>query len=239
MRTHLMPGEKELWFSYPGKRYRLFIFLRDFAISILLGFGTYFFIDYFNIELGKFKLYIPIAISLLMIILGIYNQILLMLVRYRITNKRVIIKKGLINRRLMDIKLKNILETEVKQNVNQLMMGCGTIFIYTANDVYENYGNGEQTTPRIENIDNPFEIHNLLKNALFNAEKNKDEYGYDYDNRRKNRYYRDEYEDDYHDDYRRSYPRNRYEDEYGFNDEYDDNQGAASDFFSNRPTKRR
>lgn len=185
-RYSLMRGERVLWSSFPGFRYRLFVFIRDIALGVLLGFTAYFFFSYFNLDFGKYNVLVPLVLSFVGVLLGVYNQIILMLTRYTITNKRVIIKQGLLNRRLVDVKIENILDTKVEQKVNQLMLGCGNIYLFTANDSHD-HDSFLQKTPRIENIDNPFQVHNLLKAAIseshnhnsmrYNAYNNDFEYG--------------------------------------------------------------
>ena len=166
MKVYMQKGEKQLYYSLPGKRYRFLVFMRDLICGVGTAILAYLFLDYFEVADGKFGIIIPSVGLVFWLMLAMYNQIIFRLTRYVITNKRIIIKKGLIHRRMTTIKIKNILDTKVRQTVQQLAMGCGTIYLFTANDSQNIEESFEDRTPSIENIDGPFQVHRILIEAM-------------------------------------------------------------------------
>jgi|SRR5690625_791916 len=167
MAIHLMDDEKIIWKSFQGKNYRLTILIRDILLSTL----AIFLIHYSFTEIGMFKgngtnWKITGVLSLLAILVIGVNQLKLLMQIYVITNERIIIKRGWLNRKLTSIKLVNILDTKAEQSFGERLIKTGTVYLFTANDSHNNDDSFIQNVPKIENIDNPFERHSKISQLL-------------------------------------------------------------------------
>ena len=97
MSIHLMKNEKVIWKSFPGKKYRTFLFATQFGISIVLSILLWQVgkeLDLYDV-LGKGIMnFLVFGITVGGLIFALYNQINLLLIQYFITTDRIIIKKG-------------------------------------------------------------------------------------------------------------------------------------------------
>src|SRR5690625_4448216 len=115
---------------------------------------------------------ILVFVCLLVLIFIAAKQIQLILVRYIVTNERVIIRRGLLNVRLTSINLVNILDTKVEQRFYERLINTGTVYLFTANDSQNTDENFIQNVPEIANIYEPFnEIKNTDKNFIQNVQE--------------------------------------------------------------------
>lgn len=164
MAIHLVKGEKVIWESHPGKNYRLFVLFRDLALAFgSMGLFYYGLANLLGINDLKISLGGSFIVFLLGLIYSIVNQINYILIVYCITDERIIIKKGWLNRKLTSIKHKSITDTKVHQTFTQRMIKSGDIYIFTANDSNPSIdGESLNRIPMIENIDNPFKFHALV-----------------------------------------------------------------------------
>lgn len=77
-------------------------------------------------------------------------------IRYYITDKRVISKKGIINIHIKEAKLEKITDIAVKQNlINKILFNSGEVLVNTAG------GNGYEL--KLVRIENPIQIKKLLE----------------------------------------------------------------------------
>src|SRR5699024_2734305 len=107
-KLNLFETEDVIWESYQGKGYRFFYLARDVFILLILLIATWFATKSLTNSttfkiMGGFLFLGSIYITV--------KQIQLILVKYLITNERVIIKRGWLNVRLTSINLVNILDT--------------------------------------------------------------------------------------------------------------------------------
>lgn len=159
MAIHLKRGEYTIWKSYPGKNYRLLILFRDLILGVLSSLIFYFGLKEYEIVSAIVTTWISVVILLLWVLLALVNQISLMLIKYLVTNERIIIKRGWLNRNLIDIPNGHVVTTEVKQSLQERLINSGTIYIKTANDV-------NTTGDKIANIDNPFFINTIISEVV-------------------------------------------------------------------------
>src|SRR5699024_12425469 len=98
MAIKYMKDEEVVWESYQGKNYRLFYLIKDLLMVLILTVLIYYLLDTV-IPNSSLK----ITLVFLLIGLGyiIIEQVKLRLVRYVITNERVIIKRGWFNVKLI------------------------------------------------------------------------------------------------------------------------------------------
>jgi len=167
---HLMTNERLVWSSFPGVRYRSFIFARDLSAFIFSAIIFYYGLGESlpGLISDKTLLYISFAIGLIGFFFASVTQIQFLLIRYYLTTERLIIKKGFFNRKLTSIKLEHVHDTKVIQSFSERMIKTGSIYVFTAND--SNGGNAEEDilhrVPSIKNIDDPFLVHQKLEEML-------------------------------------------------------------------------
>lgn len=164
---HLMRGEKVIWKSFPGKNYRMFILGRDLGFGLFVSLFSYMGRDMFYLGLSdKFMLTTSIIIFLLFFCLAIFNQINFLLTQYFLTNQRIIIKKGLLNRNLSSVKLEHIIDTRVEQKLSDRLIRSGTIYIFNSNDRFDDKDHENDKVAAFRNIDNPFLVHRTMEEIL-------------------------------------------------------------------------
>lgn len=170
MSVQLMTNEELVWKSFPGVRYRSFIFARDFFTfvfsSIIFYYGMSDLLP--GLFSDKVLLYISWGISIIGLIFSSFNQIQFLLIKYYITTERLIIMKGFFNRKLTSIKLEHIHDTKVIQSFSERLIKTGSIYVFTANDSNgsDDENNFLNRVPSIKNIDDPFVIHRKLEEML-------------------------------------------------------------------------
>src|SRR5699024_554637 len=167
MAVHSMDDEKIIWKSYQGKRYRLTIFIRDLLFAVLaIGLLHYAIGEIGILKEGNTLWKMTGILSLLAIIIIGINQLKLLMMVYVITNERVIIKRGWLNRKLISIRLENIIDTKAEQSFSERLIRTGTVYLFTANDSQNSDDTFIQNAPKISNIDNPFERHSEISQLL-------------------------------------------------------------------------
>lgn len=164
MAIHLKRNENIVWKSHPGKNYRTLILFRDLLLGIFSSVFIYLGLKEFGMESKSALLGISGFIFGLWLLLGVVNQISMILITYVVTNERIIIKRGWLNRKLIDIPLDHIVTTEVRQSFQERVISSGTIYIKTANDVGTD---GD----KINNIDNPFRLNTLISEVIDEVEE--------------------------------------------------------------------
>lgn len=166
MSLYLMKGERILWKSFPGKRFRMFILTRDLALTALFGYLLHYALTALGQDFISGSLIWKIILCGVVFgfIMAGANQISFLFTRYYITNDRLIIKRGFISRKLTSIKHENIHDTKVHQSIFERGLRCGNVYVFTANDsnVSEDDQNPLNKVPCLKQIDDPFKIHNLL-----------------------------------------------------------------------------
>lgn len=158
-----MKDEEIIWESYQGKRYRMFHLIKDSVLLLLLTFSLYYFAE--KITTTPIWKYILILFLLGICYIGI-KQIKMILIKYVITNERVIIKRGWLNVKLTSISLVNVLDMKAEQSVWEKIINTGTVYLFTANDSQNNDDNFIQNVPKIANIDDPFSRHSKIAELL-------------------------------------------------------------------------
>lgn len=170
MAIKLMNNEEIIWKSHEGKNYRKFILFRDSLVWLLIICLIFYVLnnvlsDYISLSF-KFK-FIFMVISLIVALTFIFiNQFLLLMNLYVITNERVIIKSGLLNRRVTSIRLENIIDTKAEQNFIGRLIKSGTIYLFTANDSQNSDDEFIMNVPKFANIDDPFTRHSKIVELL-------------------------------------------------------------------------
>jgi len=162
-KLNLFKNEEIIWESYQAKKYRLFFFIRDLLILLLSLFVVWKATSSFS---ASSTLKILGLVGLLGLIFIAAKQIQLILVRYIVTNERVIIRRGLLNVRLTSINLVNILDTKVEQRFYERLINTGTVYLFTANDSQNTDENFIQNVPEIANIDEPFKRHTMIAEII-------------------------------------------------------------------------
>lgn len=170
MSLQLMKDEKILWKSYPGKKYRTFLFITQFGLALLISI----FFGVVAKELGmgavftsKVTTIISIGIVLVGLIYAGYNQLMFLFIQYFITTDRIIIKRGWLNRKLSSTKHENIHDTKVEQSFTERLISTGHVYIFTANDTNVSLDSSFlNTVPCFKSIDDPFMVHQLLEQAV-------------------------------------------------------------------------
>lgn len=158
-----MKDEEIIWESYQGKRYRMFHLIKDSILLLLLTFSLYYFAE--KLTTTPIWKYILILFLLGICYIGI-KQIKMILIKYVITNERVIIKRGWLNVKLTSISLVNVLDMKAEQSVWEKIINTGTVYLFTANDSQNNDDNFIQNVPKIANIDDPFSRHSKIAELL-------------------------------------------------------------------------
>lgn len=164
-----MKDEKIIWESYQGKTYRMFHLIKTslLFLSILVLF------IYIKSLLEINFMWKPFLALLIIGAIYIFvEQFKLKLVKYVITNERVIIKRGWLNIKLTSINLVNILDTKAEQTFKERLIRTGTIYLFTANDSQNSEDNFIQNVPRIANVDNPFERHSEIAEIIKESKRN-------------------------------------------------------------------
>lgn len=164
---HLLRGEQIVWKSYPGKNFRLFICIRDLFLGVFCGVITY--MGLAMLELGiptSVLVGLSIAAFSLLFVFAIVNQINFLLTQYILTDERIIIRTGVLNRRLVSLKYEHVLDTNVVQSLQDRLIKTGTIYIFNANDRYDHEENPQGKAAAFRNIDQPFRVHNQLEEYL-------------------------------------------------------------------------
>lgn len=163
MSVHLMKDEEVIWESFQGKNYRIFHLLKDTLFLIMVLLVLRFFADkVITVPTGKYILFL----FLIGIIYITIKQIQMLLIKYVITNDRVIIRRGWLNVKLTSISLVNILDTKVEQSFWERLIKTGTVYLFTANDSQNNDDNFIQNVPKIANIDDPFKRHSKIAEII-------------------------------------------------------------------------
>jgi len=159
----LMQDEEILWESYQGVSYRRLHLIKDSLLTLMIVGAIYFMVN----AIGSLP---AIKISLLALVIGVayvaIEQFKLRLVKYVITNERVIIRKGWLNVKLTSINLINILDTKAEQTVLEKLIRTGTVYLFTANDSQNSDDNFLQNVPKIANIDDPFGLHSKISEII-------------------------------------------------------------------------
>lgn len=173
MSIQLLKNEKILWKSYPGKKYRTFIFSSQFGIALIIALVLGKVSNEMNLDsvLGKSGVtYLTFGIIGIGLLFALYNQLMMMFTQYFITTDRVIIKIGWLNRELSSVKHENIQDIKVEQTLSERIISTGSVYIFTANDIAAtvNDSNKLNNTPCFQNIDDPFYVHRLIEEAKSN-----------------------------------------------------------------------
>lgn len=169
MSIHFMSNEELIWKSFPGVRYRSFIFARDFSLFIFFAILFYYGVDEFipGFLSDKVLLSLTFSIGGIGLIFAGITQIQFLLVRYYLTSERLIIKRGFFNRNLTSIKLEHVHDTKIVQSFSERLIGTGSIYLFTAND--SKGADGEDVlhrVPAIKNIDDPFLVHQKVEEMV-------------------------------------------------------------------------
>lgn len=169
MAIHLLKDEKIKWKSYPGKKYRTFLFATQFGVALV----AFILLLYLNKEIGLSDIigektigFLSIAILVVGGLYAGYNQFMLLFIQYFITTDRIIIKKGFLNRKLTSIKHENIHDIKVEQTFAERLIATGHVYIFTANDSGITEDSHLTNVPSFQNIDDPFQIHQILEQAV-------------------------------------------------------------------------
>lgn len=134
-------------------------------------------ISYINIGLTRYS-----AIALFLIILILIAYIIWQLlswysVSYTLTDRRIIVKKGLLNTKKSYMPYNTIQDINVSQNIIEKIVGIGTVAIYSA------YDNNQM---EIADISNPGEVEDILFEQMNTFRFNPRPYP-DYDNQYESR----------------------------------------------------
>lgn len=196
--VQLIRGEQVVWKSFPGKNYRMFIFFRDMMLTIIISMLVYKSSESFlNFLPQKVVTYTSVGIGLVGLLYCLITQINFLLVRYFITNERILIQRGLISRHLTSVKFENINDVKVEQSISDRMLKIGTIYFFTANDSGSpmNDSNPLYSIPAFKTIDNPFQIHAIVEEQLEEQKEKKLEKSNPKQKKQSSRY--DDIEDDF------------------------------------------
>lgn len=153
MKNILTENEEILWQSRIGTHYRSAVLIGQSLLSIAILVGLYILLtklDY--VSEGK---YLLLPLLLIAIIYISFKQLMLYANLYVITNERIIIKRGIIRRKLTSIRLENILDTRTTQSILGRIIRYGSVYFYTANQSHES-NDFKESIPEFELINNPF-----------------------------------------------------------------------------------
>lgn len=164
MAIHLKRSERVVWKSNIGRNYRLLALFRDIILGILTAILFYAGLKEFGVQSKEILFWVCSLSFLMWLFLAAVNQISFLLISYVVTNERIIIKRGWLNRNLIDIPLDHVVSTEVKQSVQERVINSGTIYIKTANDL-------STDGDRISNVDNPFRLNTIISEVIDEEEK--------------------------------------------------------------------
>lgn len=167
MAIQLMKNEEILWQSHEGQNYRKYILVRDSILALLIMIVTFFVLSTFvSFISGKLTFFFIGIVFIISIITIAVNQFMLFTNLYVITNERVIIKRGWLNRRITSIRLENIIDTKAEQNFRGRLIKSGTIYLFTANDSQNSDDEFIKNVPEISNVDDPFKRHSKIVELL-------------------------------------------------------------------------
>jgi uncharacterized membrane protein YdbT with pleckstrin-like domain len=136
-----------------------------FIISMLFNKGISGLIPGFK---GDFLNYVTFFIAGCGILFAAFRQINFLLVRYILTNERIVIQTGFLSRNLTSVKLEHINNTDVRQSFSERLIKTGSIYFFTPNDdaSADSTTNALYKLPAFRNIDDPFEIHAKVEQLL-------------------------------------------------------------------------
>jgi|SRR5699024_3484535 len=164
----MMKDEEVIWESFQGKNYRIFNLVKDTLIVIIFSIAIYYLSD---LAFEEYKGKIMTVAILIGIAYIAIQQAKLMLVKYVITNDRVIIKRGWLNVKLTSITLTNVLDTKAEQNIKERLIRTGTVYLFTANDSQNSDDSFIQNVPKIANVDDPFGRHAMIAEIIKDAKR--------------------------------------------------------------------
>jgi membrane protein YdbS with pleckstrin-like domain len=161
----LNKGEKVFWDGRP--KFLPFMVARVAAASLGFILFSLFMIPFFLIGLVLLTVVFPIFF----ILICVYVWMLYEKTWYAITNKRVLIQKGVIGRDFEMVDFDQITNAEVNVGIIDTLVGrgSGSILISTAGSF--TYGrNGPIQKPyTMSNLMNPYEVFKYFKNVSFNV----------------------------------------------------------------------
>lgn len=163
-----MKDEEVVWESYQGKSYRMFHLIKDSFVLIFGIIAIYFLVG--KVSTASINKYMLILFLIGACYIAV-QQIKMVLIKYVITNERIIIKRGWLNVKLTSISLVNILDTKAEQTVWEKIIKTGTVYLFTANDSQNDDSNFIQNVPKIANIDDPFTRHSKIAELLKESKK--------------------------------------------------------------------
>jgi uncharacterized membrane protein YdbT with pleckstrin-like domain len=173
MSIHLMRDEQIVWSSFPGKRYRSYVFFRDLCFYLIAAVLLHECLNQLlpTIHTALIR-NLPYGLAGLGIILAGINQLKFLLVRYYLTTDRIVISTGFFSRRLSSIKFVHISDIKINQTFSERLLKTGTIYIFTANDsnINEDDSNSLNRVAAFKNIDEPFDVHSKLEELMENRE---------------------------------------------------------------------
>lgn len=163
----LISGEKILW---QGRPYFWSFILGSLGISIFGIFWLLFLVPFIK-AMGKGVLFLPhfwIGVFLTFWT-PVYTMLVWRYVHYAITDRRIIIQKGLIGRDFHTLEYDKIQDVYVNVGLWDKIFGTGDIVFHTAGGAYAATQTfpGQRVTPRtapsLSDIHNPYEVFRLLE----------------------------------------------------------------------------
>jgi len=159
MKNILTENEDILWKSRIGTHYRIAVLIGQSILVIAVLTLIYIGLSKMDwLSLGKYLLLIIFLISAIFI--GA-KQLALFANLYLITNERIIIKRGIIKRKLTSIRLENILDTRTTQSIMGRIIRYGSVYFYTANQSHDS-NDFKESIPEFEFINNPFKEQSTI-----------------------------------------------------------------------------
>jgi uncharacterized membrane protein YdbT with pleckstrin-like domain len=143
----LIPNESVVF------RTRLHWIVFTWPILFLIGTGVLFYFAYFSSHPGF--LYAAEGLLVFTVILFLAKYVVYRASEFAVTNKRVIVKIGVMQRRTMELLLTKVEAISVTQSLLGQMFGCGTILVT---------GTGG-TKEAFDNISSPLEFRRAVQAA--------------------------------------------------------------------------
>lgn len=164
--------EKVLWQDVMNRKVIIFNFL--LSLGLILAFFAYFMTGKISFEISSgLNSKLPYYILLAVVLLTVWGLVASYVTRYVITNKRVLIKSGIIGTDFNSVYFTEIKSANVNVGLIDKIFGVGSINIDTGKLETVTSGTGEhQRTSvrtaydRLQHINNPYEIYKILQESL-------------------------------------------------------------------------
>lgn len=158
----LMRNEKLVWSSFPGRNYRVYTFIKDMIAGIIAAILAFAFIPEKYTTISYWIMGISLGICL---VIAIFHQLEFLFIRYYITSERIMIRRGILQVKLISLKYEHIINTEIKQTIAERMISTGSIYLFNANDDSEESSSKDKLSS-LQNVDDPMKIYIMIQELI-------------------------------------------------------------------------